>query len=92
MDKFMENLKKEIVDYLEKNGKSTLDEIYEALNPDQLGLTYRDINKAISEMKSNGQIQEYKYYGLCPKGCVKMPEDERSNKKVSNFIKPSSDN
>lgn len=92
MDEFMERIKEEIVGYLEKKGKATIDEIDKELNPEQSGLTYRDINKAIGEMKSEGQIQEYTYYGLRPKGCCPVPEDGRVNKKVSNFIKPSSDN
>ena len=92
MDNFLEKIKEEIVEYLEKNGKSTLDDIHKEFNPEQSGLTYRDINKAIGEMKSEGQIQEYTYYGLRPKGCCPVPEDRRVNKKVSNFIKPSSDN
>lgn len=91
MDKFMENLKKEIVDYLGKNGKSTLDDIHKDLNSDQLGLTYRDINDAIRELKSNGQIQEYTYYGLRPSGCAKMPNG-KTIKKAGDFFKPSSDN
>lgn len=76
---------KEIVDYLEKNGKSTLDEIYEALNPNQSALMYKDINDAIRELKSNGQIQEYTYYGLRPKGCAKIPNG-RTIKKADDFF------
>ena len=86
----MENLKKEIETYLIENGKVTIDDIQDALNRDYSGLKGYDINKAIGEMESAGQVQKYIYYGLRPKGYCKMPEGERVNKKVSDFIKPSS--
>lgn len=88
----MEKLKKEIERYLSEKGKATVDDIQDALNSDYSGLRGRDINQAINEMKSNGQIQEYTYYGLRPKGCAKVPETEKTIKKVSDFISPSSDN
>lgn len=87
----MENLKKEIETYLSENGKATIDDIQDALNRDYSGLRGQDINKAIGEMESAGQVQKYIYYGLRPKGYSKMPGDKRVNKKVSDFIKPSSD-
>ena len=91
MDKFMEKIKEKIVEYLEKNEKASIDEIAEELNPDKAGLMYRDINKVIGEMESDGQVQKYIYYGLRPKGYCKVPEGKRVNKKVSDFIKRSSD-
>ena len=42
-------------------------------------------------MESDGQVQKYIYYGLRPKGYCKVPEGKRVNKKVSDFIKRSSD-
>lgn len=88
----MENLKKKIENYLREKGRVTIDDIQDAFNSDYSRITDRDINNAISEMKSNGQIQEYTYYGLRPKGCAKVPETEKTIKKVSDFIRPSSDN
>lgn len=87
----MENLKKEIETYLSKKGKATIDDIQDALNLDYSGLKGYDINKAIGEMESDGQVQKYIYYGLRPKGYCKVPEGKRVNKKVSDFIKRSSD-
>lgn len=87
----MENLKKEIETYLSENGKVTIDDIQDALNRDYSGLKGYDINKAISEMESAGQVQKYIYYGLRPNGCCKVPKDKMVNKKVSDFIKRSSD-
>lgn len=87
----MENLKKEIETYLSKKGKATIDDIQDALNLDYSGLKGYDINKAIGEMESDGQVQKYTYYGLRPKGYCKVPEGKRVNKKVSDFIKRSSD-
>ena len=88
---FMEKIKEKIVEYLEKNEKASIDEIAEELNPDKSGLMYRDINNAIGKMESDGQVQKYTYYGLRPNGCCKVPEDKMVNKRVSDFIKRSSD-